>query len=90
MADARALTGGRPLGTNQYPNVSGVVSSTHATPNALSTPLYVDVNWSGAQLIFVSWPGLYGTTMPSQGNPVLIAYDENAIPYCIWWGTTLA
>lgn len=90
MADPRQLL----RGDSPIPDpvlLAGTVSSNKPAPSAIGDPVYVLIdNLSPDHSVPMPWAPLWGTTLPAPGAPVLIAYDDNGVPYVVWWGASAA
>lgn len=66
--------------------VSGYVSTEQAPPTSLDDLAYIVIpSHSTESGQWLSFMAMHGATIPGSGTAVLVAYDENAVPYVIWW-----
>lgn len=68
--------------------VYGYVSLARDAPAAIGDSLWVIVPSHGSDNPYgpLSWPVIWGSTLPAAGDPVVLAFDDNATPWVVFWG----
>lgn len=87
--DTTSLIGARSKGNRLQDIVSGYISMEQPAPTSFNANAYVVIpshNPEGSTAL--TWPAIHGNTMPAQGAAALVAYDQNSVPYLVWWAGT--
>jgi hypothetical protein len=71
----------------QPPVVVGYVSTSRPAPKSFDDPVFVLVTNHSAEHVYgpLDWPAIHGQTMPAQGSPIWLAFDDNGTPLVVWW-----
>ena len=77
----------QPFSSGQRPIVLGVVSRSRPAPGAFTDDLFVVLPDVGEDYAYgpCKWGAIHGTTLPAQGASAVLAFDQNDVPYVVWW-----
>jgi hypothetical protein len=66
--------------------VGGYVSRSKPAPASFDAPMWVIVPSHSTEVaIPCAWGAIHGATMPAQGTPVTVVYDDNEVAVVVWW-----
>lgn len=78
---------GRAAPTGHAPIAVGYVSRSRPAPRGFEDPIWVIVPSHSVEVAYgpCAWPAIHGSTLPAQGTPVWLGFDNEGTPVVLSW-----